>query len=154
MVKESYEKAYVEVLEVLKYIPQKDYNKIPSEKIEFYNKNKDSKYFYKFDETLPIEEQRISKKARVILISLFRDYLANEEQKKEIDAKIANNTIEIEKRKRAKYNPNDIFKNERNSKTFTNTNNSKNIKGVSTEKKENIFRNILNKIKNIFNTKK
>jgi hypothetical protein len=110
MVKETYEKAYVEVLEVLKYIPQKDYNKIPCEKIEFYNKNKDSQYAYKFDETLPIEEQKLSKKARVILISLFRDYLATETQKKEINAKIANNTIEIEKRKRAKYNPSDIFK--------------------------------------------
>lgn len=153
MVKETYEKAYVEVLEVLKYIPQKDYNKIPSEKIEFYNKNKDSKYFYKFDETLPIEEQRISKKARVILISLFRDYLATETQKKEINDKIANNTIEMEKRKRAKYDPSDIFKNEKNSKTSTNTNNLKNIKVVATEKKESIFRKILNKIKIIFKIK-
>lgn len=153
MVKETYEKAYVEVLEVLKYIPQKDYNKIPSEKIEFYNKNKDSKYFYKFDESLPLEEQRISKKARVILISLFRDYLATENQKQEINTKIANNTIEMEKRKRVKYNPSDIFKKERNYKTSTNTNNSKNTKVVVTEKKESIFRKILNKIKMIFNIK-
>ena len=45
----TYEKAYVEILEILKYIPMREYNKIPKERIEFFEKNKDKNYQYKYD---------------------------------------------------------------------------------------------------------
>ena len=37
-------KAYVEVLEVLQFFPQKAYIKIPTEKIKFFERNKDKTY--------------------------------------------------------------------------------------------------------------
>ena len=39
----TYRRAYTELLEILKYLPQEEYEKIPKEKIEFYEKNKDCK---------------------------------------------------------------------------------------------------------------
>ena len=36
MVNNAYARAYVEVLEIFKYLFKKDYMKIPKEKIEFY----------------------------------------------------------------------------------------------------------------------
>lgn len=46
----TYECSYVEVLEILKHIPKEQYNKIPKEKILFYEKNKNDKYQYIFNE--------------------------------------------------------------------------------------------------------
>ena len=37
----EYSRNYTEVLEILKYIPIDEYNKIPKQKIEFYEKYKD-----------------------------------------------------------------------------------------------------------------
>ena len=42
----TYSLSYVEVLEILKHIPKEDYEKIPKEKIEFYENNKDKNYIY------------------------------------------------------------------------------------------------------------
>ena len=36
MIDNKYAKAYTEVLEIIKYFPEEEYNKIPKEKIEFY----------------------------------------------------------------------------------------------------------------------
>ena len=44
MVNSKYAKAYTEVLEIISYFPQEAYNKIPSEKINFYKQNMDKNY--------------------------------------------------------------------------------------------------------------
>ena len=38
MINNIYAKAYKEVIEIIKYFPEKEYNKIPKEKIEYYKK--------------------------------------------------------------------------------------------------------------------
>ena len=35
----NYEKAYTEVLEILKYLPKEEYEKIPEERIEIFKNN-------------------------------------------------------------------------------------------------------------------
>ena len=40
----NYAKAYKEVLEIIKYFPKEEYNKIPNEKILFYQENMDKEY--------------------------------------------------------------------------------------------------------------
>ena len=44
-----YATAYSEVLEILKYIPKEEYNKIPNEKIEVFKAKYDKKYKFKYD---------------------------------------------------------------------------------------------------------
>lgn len=106
----TYSKAYTEVLEIINHFSKEDLNKIPQEKIEFYNENKDKDYNFKIDVNIDLAEQNISREANAILVSLFRDYFATEKQKVILDNLLKQNQEKAEQEKREKYNPDDIFK--------------------------------------------
>jgi len=78
---DTYSCSYVEVLEILKHIPKEEYNKIPEEKIEFYKNNMNKDYVYIYDSITP----KTMRKTEAILISLYKNYIANEDEKREID---------------------------------------------------------------------
>ena len=80
--KDSYARAYTEVLEILRYLPIEEYKRIPKEKIDFYNKHKDTNYTYNFDNTKSLEEQKISREANAIIVTLFRDFFLQMKHKK------------------------------------------------------------------------
>ena len=86
MENEEYAIAYKEVSEILKYIPIFDYEKIPREKIELYKKMQDRDYHFKYNPLKTLDEQNVSKQAKIIIGLLFRDYWATEEQKSKIVA--------------------------------------------------------------------
>lgn len=117
MVDIKYANAYSEVLEILKYLTQEDYEKIPKEKIEVFetNMNKDYAFNYNPDKTLP--EQNVSETARTIIAILFRDYWATEEQRKRIIKVQQQERNRIESKKQEKYNTNELFKNNKKTKT-------------------------------------
>ena len=48
---DTYEKAYKEVIELLKFFPKESVRKIPKEKLELYLRNMDRTYDYKVDIT-------------------------------------------------------------------------------------------------------
>ena len=121
MVNNKYTKAYKEVLEIIKYFPEEEYNKIPKEKIEFYENNMDREYGFTINPGIDLSEQNISKEANAIIVSLYQDYFATEEQKQKIKEILELNEKKAEQEKREKYNPNDLFKS--NNKN----NNNKNI---------------------------
>ena len=78
----TYEMAYVEVLALLRnYLSELEFNKIPKERIDFLEKYKDRNYTFDINKELPIEKQNISEKANAILVILYRDYFADEQQK-------------------------------------------------------------------------
>ena len=83
----EYANAYSEVLEILSYLSKEDYDKIPKEKIDFFetNCNKNYKFYYDMNKTL--DEQDVSKKAKIIIAILFRDYWATDKQREKIKAK-------------------------------------------------------------------
>lgn len=111
MVDINYANAYTEVLEILKYIPKEDYNKIPKNKIELYEtySNKNYNFIYNPDKTL--DEQNVSKIAKGVIAILYRDYWANESQREFIIKKQNYDRMKIEELKREKYDPNKIFSN-------------------------------------------
>ena len=143
----EYAIAYAEILEILKYIPKSDYDKIPKEKLNLFDIKKDKKYKFKYDPNKTLEENNVSKRAKAIIIILFRDYWSNDAQRKKIVAKQNNdrNIIEIEKIE--KYNYEDIFKKNNINKIETDKehNNSSNMQMVVD--KENFITKIINKIK-------
>lgn len=110
MINNTYEKAYTEVLEIIKHFPEEEYFKIPIEKIEFYKNNMDKNYNFKINPEIDLSEQNISKEANAIIVSLFMDYYATEEQKVKIKKILESNRIKEEESKREKYNPDNIFK--------------------------------------------
>lgn len=111
MINSVYAKAYTEVLEIISHFPKEEFSKIPLEKIEYYQKNMDKDYQFTINPKIDLSKQNISKEANAIIITLFRDYYATEEQKNKINEILKLNQITEENAKRKKYNPDDIFKN-------------------------------------------
>ncbi len=79
-------KAYKEVIEIIKYIPKNDFDKIPKEVIESMYKESDREYNFSIDFN-NFMNQKILYETELILATFFRDYWATEEQRKVILAK-------------------------------------------------------------------
>lgn len=78
-------KAYNEVLEILKIIPVKHYLKIPREEISKLMLGKDEDYEFLYDKNKKFSEQNISKEACEIFTRLYLEYIADEKQKEGIE---------------------------------------------------------------------
>ena len=152
----KYAKACTEVLTVLKNMPKEYYDKIPYEKICFYQYKMDINYTYDYDP----EYKNLSEYAVGILMNLYRDYWATEEKRKEILKQEAKEILELENQKKEKYNPNNIFKNtikisekdvmsESFEQFIENNIKSDENKNLETVKKQNILQRIIGKIKSV-----
>lgn len=105
----EYSKAYTEVLEIINHFSEDEYKKIPKEKIDFFEKNKDKDYNFQINPNADLAEQNISQNANAILVSLFRDYFATDKQKEVLKNLLQQNQEKIEIEKHEKYNPNNMF---------------------------------------------
>ncbi|MCI8345722.1 MAG: hypothetical protein HFJ42_07240 [Clostridia bacterium] len=147
--KENYPKAYTEVLEIMKYMPKQDVNKIPKEMIEMFENKMDKSYVFNVKETDDFADLKILDETEAIFVNIFRDYWATPEQKKKIIEKQSYDKSIIEKEKMEKYNPNTIFKQPEILKP--NMDIVENKKETSlVEVKESLFIKFINFIKNIF----
>jgi len=68
-------RAYVEILEVLKYVIVEELEKIPKEELEFFEKNKDTTYEFKFDESKNIIEQDLLSGTIELFFDLYNKYV-------------------------------------------------------------------------------
>ena len=84
MVNIEYANAYSEVLGILKFLVQEDYEKIPKEKINLFETNANKDYIFEYDPEKSLQEQNVSQIARTIIAILFRDYWATDEQRNKI----------------------------------------------------------------------
>lgn len=109
----DYSDAYHEVLEVIKNIPKNDYDKIPKKLINLLEQNRNEKNSFVYNVALPFDKQEISKDAKVILAVIYRKCWATDEEKKNIYQEEKLRIQNEEKEKREKYNPDNIFKNEK-----------------------------------------
>lgn len=148
MIAENYACAYKEVIEVLKYTKREDVNKIPKSRILLWRINMNKDYDFKIDTTKTLEEQNLSKEAKAIIANIFKKYWATDYQKERIESKEKYDIEQMEKEKYQKYNPDDIFKNRKQTIQQEEVA-SKTVSMV--EYREPLFKRILNKIKNIFN---
>lgn len=148
MIKENYARAYTEVLEMLKYLPYEELNRIPKEKIDFFERNKDKSYKFNISLEKPLAEQNISIEANSVIITLFRDYFATDTQKEKLKNILEQNEMKYQEELREKYNPDNTFK-KCNQKNEINENIIQNENSL-VEYKETFFRRFINKIKNIF----
>lgn len=147
--KENYPKAYTEVLEIMKYMPKEDVNKIPTEMIEMFENKRDKSYLFNVKEKDDFAYLNILDETEAIFVNIFRDYWATPEQKKKIIEKQNYDKSIIEKEKMQKYNPNNIFKQPEILKP--NIDIVENKKETSlVEVKESLFIKFINFIKNIF----
>ena len=106
----DYKKRFVEVDEIIKYLPKKDLSKIPNDLIHLIRKNKDSKYIWKYDNNKKLEEQNIHKDTIAILSYINMKYILEDNQKMLMKNLRDYNEMKSEKLKREKFNPENIFK--------------------------------------------
>ena len=157
MMEDNYSKAHKESVEILKYVPEESVNKIPKEMRDMFEAEQLKTYDFQIDTEKAFEEQELLKETKAILANIFRDYWATDYQKARIIEKENQDREEWERKKREKYNPNDIFKN-RNTST-NNDDTSQNIQEQLNEEynkslpmevqKQNIFQRLLSFIKKL-----
>lgn len=145
---ENMNKIAKEVLVTLKYFDNDVVVKISKEFLNFlrglaleYN---DEVYI---DTKLDLESQNISEKSKNLLALIYYSYIANEEEKNQIEKCWNENEREYQKRLNEKYNVDNIFKNklENNSKTEN--------KSLTVIKSGSLFNKIISIIKQIFNNR-
>ncbi len=108
--KDEKSKPYRELYEILKYLSPEDIRKIPSGFLKEIEGKMDAQYEYKIEHFQDFENQKMLDETRVLLAIVYRDYLASEEEKREILENEKEELIREEQEKREKYNPDNIFK--------------------------------------------
>lgn len=141
-ISKDYSIAYVQVLEVLKGLNKKEYEKIPKERIELYEKNKSRDYEFKLDKNRNFNDQ-ISQEAQKIIANLFVRFIATPEDRIRIYEKEKKDFIkkELEERKKIKLNP--LFKENNEIKQEVQ-------QTALIIKREGILNNFIEKIKKLF----
>lgn len=78
--------ACAEVYQIIQYLPEEEYRLIPKEKIDYIKKNMDKNFKKICTFNTNIDDINLSDEARDILLSLFYNNVANEKQKKQLEA--------------------------------------------------------------------
>ena len=139
----KYKNAYTEVYEIIKQLDEEEYNKIPSEVIKAIEENRNTEYEFDLDEDIELKDQELLPETKAILFNLFRDYLSTAEQKEKIIKMQVEERRKNEQNKSEQYNL-DIFANKPKNRDIR----EEHIEVI--EYKENIFKRILNKIRQFF----
>ena len=151
----NYAKAYKELLEIIKHFPLEEYNRIPKEKIKFYEENMDKNYNFTVNPNIDLSEQNISKETKALIVTLYEDCFATKEQKEKIKEILELNQKKSELEKRKKYNPGDLFKNQK--EDVNNNEEEKSVESIKevslVENKENFFTKFKNFILKLLHIK-
>lgn len=143
---DNYQKAYKEILEILKYVPEESVKKIPQEMRDMFEKEQLKTYDFQIDTSKTFEEQELLEETKAILANIFRDYWATPYQKERIEIKEKYDRQQSEEQKRKRYNPNDLFKNKNNRNPDL-----EKLSNLPIEvKKESFFKKIINFFKKKF----
>lgn len=139
---DNYKKAYKEVVEILKFVSKENVDKIPKEMLDMFEEEQDKEYNFKVDTTKSFEEQELLEETKAIFSNIFRDYWANDYQRKVIIEKENMDRIKLEEEK---YDSKDLFKN--NQKNFNKQNNNDKVDvNLTVVKKGNLFKKLIDKI--------
>ena len=106
--------AYSEVNKFLELIGEEMSNKIPVKLRKFFEREMDKNYIPTINTNIPIKEQNLKIKKIAIIASLNLQYWCKEDKKQELLEKYSNNEKKYQEDLREKYNPDDIFKTEKN----------------------------------------
>ena len=154
MIKEKrllYQKAYVELYEMIKLLSDEERGKIPEYFIEYLYNNMDTNYKFSIDAEKGLLEQDYMVQTKALIVKLYEKYFAPESEK-EFWNEYHNLCFKmIEEQKRKNYSPDNIFKQTVHPE-------SKLTEPVSQEKalvevKQGFFSKFIDKIKEIFHLK-
>ena len=141
--------AYVEVIEILKFMDEKYVERIPQKLKSFFEKNRSKDYVFNLNPNKSLAEQNLKSKTLAILAMLNLNYWCeNEEHKQELIKLYSENEKRYQEELREKYNPENIFK----TRKVENKEDKEFVKNevAMIEYKESIFNKIINKIRKFF----
>ena len=144
-------KAYKEVYEILKYIPEEDYKKIPKSMIKVIKKGMDKSYDFKVTEFEDFQKQEMLSETECILAIFYRDYWATEFERKII--------IENEEKDRNSQYKIDFLNNNNDDLEYDDNNKSISKTDIDVEKNsitvlnEGLFGKLIKRIKHWLNLK-
>ena len=141
-------KAFKEVVEILKRVPKESVNKIPQEMRDMFEEDMEKDYIFEIKENVEFEDLELLEETKAILANIFRDYWATPYQRERILAKEKQDRQILEDKKREMYNPDDIFKKRKNSEIKHEDNYNTNLPVEI--KEERFYRKLINFIKNLF----
>lgn len=142
-----------EISTIIKYMPKEYQNKIPTNVMEFFEKNKTNNYKVNINLNNIFDKSNIKEETLAIIAMLnIKYWCPNENLKKQLIKKYDENEKQYQREIRETYNTDNLFKNRNNSQLYTDR--------VSTEetaiveyKEKNFLQRLFEKIKNLFKKK-
>lgn len=138
---QDFSKVAVEVNSIMENMSIEILKKIPEKVQNLFKENASKTYTFSYDKTKSLEEQEIMDKTRGVIALLYRDYICDENEKKEFNSKYIQYINEKEEEKRKLYGEDIIFKKVKNNIETCTSN-----KLTVVEKKESLIKVIFNKI--------
>lgn len=139
--------AYSEVCAVLENMPNEYISKIPKKIIKLFETERLTNYEPNINKFNPLDKNKLSKKAMVIIAMLnYQYWCPNKKVKYDLYKTYLSNNDKYQKEIEKKYSVDNLFKNKNNITQVYNE--GENVAMV--EYKESVFKRIINKIKNIF----
>lgn len=145
---DNYNKAFKEVVEILKHVPEESVQKIPQDMRDMFEEEMDKDYIFEVKDNVEFEDLKLLDETKAILANIFRDYWATPYQRERILAKEQYDRQKVDEEKQKKYNSNDLFKRK-------NINDTKEIESSNSEnlpvevKKEKFYRKLINFIRKL-----
>ena len=149
MIDIKYANAFSEVSEIIFYLSEEEYNKIPNSFIQMIEENSNPEYEFVYDPNKTLDEQNVSIEAKTIIALICRDFLVSKEEKEEILEREKKEFVEFENEQLEKYNYDDLFKNNKNVETEVKVDSVDLV-----EYKKPFFKKIFEKILNFFKRNK
>lgn len=118
MVTNEFAEASAELIEILKYIPKTEVEKIPLKLRVFFEDVSKPNYNVRIDPRKPLEEQDLKEKTKDLITVIYRNYWCTEEEKRILDKQLLENDKKYEEELRKKYDPDKLF--EKNTKVQEN----------------------------------
>lgn len=143
--------AYAEVDEILNLLEDDYIDKVPEKVRDFFKEERDKKYLPKIEVDIPLTEQNLKRETMVLLAVLKLNYWCKDEKEKQA---FLNELDENEREYNEKYNPDNLFNNQKNNYSkVTETSNKENILPIK-YKDKNIILRFLEKITKFFKRSK
>jgi hypothetical protein len=155
MREDSYSEAAAQVLDILNYTNQEDVRKIPQSFIKFLTEIANKNYKANFNHNAPISGLNLKKQTRELLGFIYITWWCNDKDRNNYKNIIHSNNLKSEQTEKIdNYDIDDIFKNKKETKTNTVTENIGTKENSIIEYKEGLFKKFLNKTLSFFINKK
>lgn len=144
--------AYAEVNKILSYMDKKEVEKIPSRLRETFKNERKKDYEPNINPEVSLLEQNLQRNTLVILSILNLNYWCEDEEKKQLVRKYTEYDKKIEEELREKYNPDNIFKDQKEGTPKEEK--IEEVVALTEYQKTNWIKRIFNKIRKILKNKK